>query len=802
MRKESANTFNEGLNFDLNPITTPNTVLTDCVNGTFITFNGDELALQNDSGNTTIMIPNLSALEYNPIGTYEQGDVVWITVNEETKYYVNKTGSNIGVLQLPHWEESVVRLSDGFYPIGIKEYGGILYIVSAKYPTVAQEEFDDTKTYGLGAIVYRTLLGVKYYYESLTGANIYTLPYETTAQWLVIGTEKDFINKYGTVEFGSYPSPVAVDANMFDTSVDFILVNDATTLKEEFKFDLYNPQVANNSIFQAGVSISFFTKKLTTAITSNISFQTFAVDENSITKIGQTRKYYKVKLYHQLTNGFIDLTNDIWKKFAKFVYEYYGEQLNQSGSPRFWFNDSNFSYYCPHNFKGKLVMSVELEELDKFKLGQLQIESDGNDYTITFPITLENTTMWGNTLGLPIVLAYTTDGSEPNIYSVDNLDYPANAATITLPVNDVAGKELRYKLLPKFSYDNNTLIPANDYFPQQFLDMHLITGRQLIVTELDQYVVKLDPLDILAYYCSIDGSGFRITSRLTLFDNADGYLDNTLANSPDPYRFYLVDTPAPALPLGTYEIGPDGRATNVIVTDATLFASDQVEFIKTLVENCIVSFEDELCLKVPLYIVINKVFNTEKPIKLKQNGVYIPLIDQSPVYRAFVQPNVPFTIETVANGFVRDTYNYTGTVSNPAGTTLKYGLITDLQIVDVYDEIHLDRECHYRIELSELMFGSPIQPNRFTATQTNPEYSAITFPVPIQSGDSFSQMFAFAPITGETPTFTITFNNAVTNDYVNLTSGGNPLEIARESNNNLFLKVTAGIESQPEGPVE
>ena len=86
MRKEAINTFQEGLNYDLNPITTPNNVLTDCVNGTFITFNGDELALQNDAGNTKILIPG--------------------TTND------------------------YVKLSSGFYPLGIKEYGGVLYIVS------------------------------------------------------------------------------------------------------------------------------------------------------------------------------------------------------------------------------------------------------------------------------------------------------------------------------------------------------------------------------------------------------------------------------------------------------------------------------------------------------------------------------------------------------------------------------------------------------------------------------------------------------------------------------------------------
>ena len=69
------NTWSDGLNKDLNPIITPNTVLTDNLNGTFITYNGNEFSLQNDMGN------------------------VYTT-----------------------------KLSDGFYPIGMTEYGGIVYI--------------------------------------------------------------------------------------------------------------------------------------------------------------------------------------------------------------------------------------------------------------------------------------------------------------------------------------------------------------------------------------------------------------------------------------------------------------------------------------------------------------------------------------------------------------------------------------------------------------------------------------------------------------------------------------------------
>lgn len=64
---------------DLEPLTTPNTVLTDCLNGTIITYNGNEFVLQNDMGNCKV---------------------------------------------------ERAKLSPGFLPMGMKEYGGIIYIAS------------------------------------------------------------------------------------------------------------------------------------------------------------------------------------------------------------------------------------------------------------------------------------------------------------------------------------------------------------------------------------------------------------------------------------------------------------------------------------------------------------------------------------------------------------------------------------------------------------------------------------------------------------------------------------------------
>lgn len=77
MRKESVNTWSGGLMMDLNPISTPNTVLTDCINGTFVTYSGNELVLQNDRGNYRLKGSELSE-NFMPVGIASYGDILYV----------------------------------------------------------------------------------------------------------------------------------------------------------------------------------------------------------------------------------------------------------------------------------------------------------------------------------------------------------------------------------------------------------------------------------------------------------------------------------------------------------------------------------------------------------------------------------------------------------------------------------------------------------------------------------------------------------------------------------------------------
>lgn len=81
----TTNTFSDGLITDLNPLATPNSVLTNCINGTITTFNGNEFALQNDLGN--VKMENIKFPPgFIPVGMKEYAGIIYVALlNPKTK---------------------------------------------------------------------------------------------------------------------------------------------------------------------------------------------------------------------------------------------------------------------------------------------------------------------------------------------------------------------------------------------------------------------------------------------------------------------------------------------------------------------------------------------------------------------------------------------------------------------------------------------------------------------------------------------------------------------------------------------
>ena len=77
MKKEAINTFGEGMIMDLHPLATPNNVLVKCLNGTIITYNGNEFVLQNDQGNGEVHTAYLDK-GYVPVGMKEHGGIIYV----------------------------------------------------------------------------------------------------------------------------------------------------------------------------------------------------------------------------------------------------------------------------------------------------------------------------------------------------------------------------------------------------------------------------------------------------------------------------------------------------------------------------------------------------------------------------------------------------------------------------------------------------------------------------------------------------------------------------------------------------
>lgn len=97
MDKLAQNSFSNGLALDNSPFVQVNSTLKNCLNGTILTFKGNEYVLQNDLGNGKVGLKD------------KEGNIEY------------------------------VKLSEGFVPLGVKEHGGIIYIVS-KNPKTEQEE--------------------------------------------------------------------------------------------------------------------------------------------------------------------------------------------------------------------------------------------------------------------------------------------------------------------------------------------------------------------------------------------------------------------------------------------------------------------------------------------------------------------------------------------------------------------------------------------------------------------------------------------------------------------------------------
>ncbi len=438
MRQETTNTFDKGLNKDLNPIVTPNEVLTDCLNGTFITFNGDELVLQNDAGNTKIPIKwdERLSTEYVEGGSYNSGVIVKTTNDsDETVLFKSMKDHNIdfiwredGSINTDSWElfDPSVKLSDGFYPIGIREYGGVLYIVSGKKGNI-------------GEVRVKGNIGE----ARLNGSIIREGDQDAVRDILYvsggIGAEEDL------VEFGSYPSPKNVG------SQEFYGYN-VTNINS--KNDLYKTKTINDHEFKTGGYVTF---------ANSNQEGTPSLDPNLLWT-PDNKGFYKIRLLHQLDNGVQELTKDIWEKYSEY-------RDSVSLSPEHWINSDDFRYFCPNRYKGTLATVIEINEPEYFRFKTLPRVAIADEGMINLFFNVE----WENGGAVNI------SGWTANILlqEIEGKIFEREDNLNPIPL-DPTSEYLSYEIVPKTDYEW-------DAFPEEFKSKYTIRGNILLEYFLKGY---------------------------------------------------------------------------------------------------------------------------------------------------------------------------------------------------------------------------------------------------------------------------------------------------------------------------
>lgn len=664
----------------------------------------------------------------------------------------------------------------------------MLYIVSAKEPDIVPTLYTSLgPDYVLGAVVYDIPFndGIKYYYESLTDDNNFPLPDQSNQYWLYIGLEKDFINRYGFIEFGSYPSPEVVNADRLDTSLPYEIVNDVDTVPEDFKMALYSPQIINNSPFRAGVYVQF-TPNATSLYTGTTTFRAYTY--NTTTGIVEpqnvTKAIYKVRLLHQLTNGFIDLTDDVWEKYAIYYKTSTGFDLNTdtfAHGIHYWFTDPNFKYYCPHNFKGKLALTVELEELDMFSITPLAIDIVAGNYVITFTVSYSNSAAWNVDIDpQTVTLVYTTDGSEPDYINLPLtttivLNQAIPTFTFTLgPALDYQGLLLKYKILPEFYYQ--MAIIDRQFFPQKFLDMHTIVGSKLIATETQEMAIKLETT---TNNCEIGNNGYRTLEKISLVDGQGFYIDNTGEpsgnNGTDKYQFMLDTSPLPVAPdvwVAKYTYDPISGKAIVNAYNEPTYGLLNKEYLTSLIEAETVRIYDPTCAFVTLTVnTSSAVTATDIPITVAQSGNnrVVNKVNNKQ-FTCQVEPGLTITI-TPRSGYGVYTTPYTMSGGISVDSSVNIGLVVDLRIATVMSAVP-NISDHTFVNIPDALFGDDILYgtgfNQFSAVQTDGHFEgSILTTARVTDGEASAyNLFGPYAIQGSfKPHYTITFNNATTTNY-------------------------------------
>lgn len=358
------NSFNGGLLMDMNDTVVPNTVLTDCLNGTIITFDGNEFILQNDSGNGRV--------------------------------------------------ESCALKKD-FIPLGIKQYGGIIYIASMNPLT-------------------------------------------------------------GECELGSFPSPErnisSEELSMDDIDTDIL---DSTLYPEgkskglQITYLKANFSLLQRMVLRPGDKFLIYITPSTGSSSINNFIETYKNYNTTFSNGKLQRRVFSLHLATVNENGSItyieDQTNVFTNEVRKFFYTE-GEAFGGNIQLKTVQDPSLYNTYSSR-FNGYLIIVLEIEPIDFFNIEIGDVTENGkDDYDVELIINSESDS-YNNVYGVRIE----KDEDEEGTYEDEEIDPGLNPEFILKPGENIPQPVISIKHdLLKLSKEKDTRITIKPYSRFQWFE--------------------------------------------------------------------------------------------------------------------------------------------------------------------------------------------------------------------------------------------------------------------------------------------------------------------------------------------
>lgn len=529
---QAQNTFNEGMVLDNHPLMTPNTVLTDALNATLVTMNGNEMVLQNDMGNARVENAKLPP-GYIPIGMKEYGGIIYIAC-----YNPLTNKGQIGCFPSPQRQKTATQISE--------------ITPTFKFPDVTYiKEENGEKWYKINSLLTKCEIFPKG--TIIRSGDKFSVGLPIASMFgtdNIDSTGEHYISNYDNVENGLVKTPMN---RMYTFGVATLDNNgqlrDITNQLKRYKrgqqvqfsnidSDLYK---FNCGYWQNEMSTEDKDGLVSSELMNQTSVQSKLNTYNS-KLFGRLFLYAKYNAIDSVDISIVgykksEITNDI-KNPIYFNPKQDDKNIIKIDSPIVLFIYANYKYNCPDgsaglNEKDNLPKPLEGYKyyFDKYRnsniirglLLTLKINKNTTQQLLEFNIPSDNNENYTVGYGYPVYDSIT------NLYSFSQL--------FTLPIKSSLNQTIEWSVTPIMRFFDNGKLINGGLLPDKGVNGNLDTGN------INSGVMKLNTWN---YYISGD--------RINLRWGYESYPRDNDVISNITFRFYDIATNEIVFNNGTVDI--------------------------------------------------------------------------------------------------------------------------------------------------------------------------------------------------------------------------------------------------------